>query len=673
MSDDVSVKFSLDVESDASGALGAASALEDLRGKIDNGTKALREMQRAQKRLNQASSVDIATHRQLQSRIDAQKESIAKAQAQYLSLGGTFAKVRRPTTEASKSFGDLLGQAQSLPGPLGSLAGRFGSLSGLVAGGLIAAGIVAIAAALLKLAAAAAKAAAALATYALKQADARRSELLRLEGLTKIRRFGIAGMFGEVGGSSSFIQGEIDRVSQMVATGRDEIAGMARELALVGLKGGNLQAALEGMAITSATQGKQWAQQFKHMALSAALTGQSIQALSDDVKARLGGIAKLQLLELDVQLRKLRENIAFLFSSVKIDGFLRALSKITELFSLSTASGRALKAILDAAFKPIGGFFERVGPIAKRFFQGMIIGALMLTIGILKLRKWLKETFADSAILKGIDLQNAALKAGMFVVGLLAAALVGAAVVAGLLATAFAAVASVAALVVAGIGFLVGALVALGAAIVGGVVQAWNFLKAAALSAWESISSIAWGELGMAIVNGIVDGIKSGAKWVIDALSNLASGGWKAFKAKLGIASPSRLFKLRGGFEIARGTALGIDQGRPLVRRAAERLAPEPRRMASLSVRVRPKVDPIEARFTTPQAEERRSPEPQAASPKLPVKESPPAITSPLIGELHIHAESNDPEELASAVRRALGDALRGVAIQVGAPVEVTP
>lgn len=120
--------------------------------------------------------------------------------------------------------------------------------------------------------------------------------------------------------------------------------------------------------------------------------------------------------------------------------------------------------------------------------------------------------------------------------------------------------------------------------------QAWAWLKGnarsilqfsgpigqAALFIWDNWATIkrAFGEglafvmslpgrfksAGVAIIDGLVAGIKAAPGKIWAALKSIISGAWTNAKAFLGIASPSRLFATMGG-HISQGLALGIDRG----------------------------------------------------------------------------------------------------------------
>jgi hypothetical protein len=532
--------FSFELEGNGDAALEQASALEQLRDRLTQGTAALRGMQSSLNAMKGSAHANGPAFKQLKDQIAAQKAALAGAHARFVELGGDFKNLKRPAVDAKAGFEQFLESARGSSGPLGRLVGGLEKLKGLGARGAMAAGLAGIGAALLALAAAATVATAALFKFGLAMADAVRAERLQLEGLTKIRNW-----WGLAADKAGFLQDTISKVSGQVALGRDQINGMATSLYKAGLRGGSLQHALEGVAIATAAAGEEQGEFYKAWFLGASRSSGATKKLADDIKARFGGVAKAQMLSLGVQAKKLRENFQQLFSGLRIERFLEALHDVTDLFSQNTFSGRALKTILETVFQPMVDFATGYGIYFKRFFQGLIIGAQLLVLGVLKLRNWFRKTFGDSEILKGIDKQKIAVYAGAFAVGALAGAFVG--------------LAAAIAVVVAPFVYL--------------AYRIAKFVKDV-YDAYAAFRAIDWTAAGRALVDGIAAGIRNGAQWVISAVKNLGSQALKAFKEKLGIASPSRVFA-RLGVEMPRGAAVGIQAGAPQLTAATRRMANE--------------------------------------------------------------------------------------------------
>lgn len=553
MAKGASETFALDLESNIAGvALEGAEALEELRDSIALDTAALGNMQKAMRQLQGSAAVDIGTFKQLRAQIAAQKATIAQSTSAYVQAGGTFKALKKPALDAEGGFRALAKGAAEAPGPLGDMGTKLNSILKLTAGGAIAGGIVAIVAAMGLLVAASLAAGASLVGYAIAMGDARRSEELRLQGLSKFRNFWAEMVPGmrRAADSSTFLQTQLDAVADSSALGRDRIGEMQAELYRAGLRSGNLQAALEGLAIAESTQGAEGAAQFKARAIGAALYGGSIKKVSDDIKARLGGIAKAQLLSLDVQQRKLHENIARLFKDIKLEPLLQAVHAVVEMFSQSTAGGRALKALIDGLVQPLIDGVGVAAPFVKRFFQGMIIAVLTFGIAILRVRNLLRDTFAGSKLLGDLDLTKTAVYLGAGAFGFMAAMVL---------------------VSVAAVAAFVGVFALAAYGVYRTLTAVFSFIAGVqALAGF--LAGPAWEKGGRAITRGIAAGITGGASDVILAITSLAGDALKAFKLKLGIASPSRA-AFKATLEVPRGSVNALKQGGPMIRNAARDMA----------------------------------------------------------------------------------------------------
>lgn len=92
-------------------------------------------------------------------------------------------------------------------------------------------------------------------------------------------------------------------------------------------------------------------------------------------------------------------------------------------------------------------------------------------------------------------------------------------------------------------------------------------------SIWNGFTSVNWGEVGLNIITGIASGIAGAAGKLVDAAVNAAKDALNWVKDKLGIHSPSRVFRDQVGVMIGRGMAVGIDRSQDVVNRSLEQLA----------------------------------------------------------------------------------------------------
>lgn len=84
--------------------------------------------------------------------------------------------------------------------------------------------------------------------------------------------------------------------------------------------------------------------------------------------------------------------------------------------------------------------------------------------------------------------------------------------------------------------------------------------------------SVNWGSVGLNIITGIATGIAGAAGRLVTAAVNAATNALDWVKRKLGIHSPSRVFRDQVGEMIGEGMAVGIDESASKVRKAAGRL-----------------------------------------------------------------------------------------------------
>lgn len=88
----------------------------------------------------------------------------------------------------------------------------------------------------------------------------------------------------------------------------------------------------------------------------------------------------------------------------------------------------------------------------------------------------------------------------------------------------------------------------------------------------HGFTSVNWGSVGLNIITGIATGIAGAAGRLVTAAVNAANNALNWVKRRLGIHSPSRVFRDQVGEMIGEGMAVGIDESASKVRKAAGRL-----------------------------------------------------------------------------------------------------
>lgn len=106
--------------------------------------------------------------------------------------------------------------------------------------------------------------------------------------------------------------------------------------------------------------------------------------------------------------------------------------------------------------------------------------------------------------------------------------------------------------------------------------NAWNTIRLVLLTAWSNLKIIVsgmvtniinffkntdWGAVGRGIVDGIARGLRLGATVVINAAMSAARAALQAVQGFLGIRSPSKVFEMQVGWQMAAGTAEGWKRG----------------------------------------------------------------------------------------------------------------
>lgn len=555
--------FILDLRDGISGPAGDAVAeLQRLRDGMASGMRRLRELNEAMRRLRDGGIERSSdAFQRLRREIDAQKGANRIMQEAYLRLGGTFGDAAAGSGRAKTSFERLVLSMKSMGGPLGSLGERFERLGRgisaaplLVGGMALAVVLAAVTAAAVAVGVAVARAAVQLTQYAIASADARRNEQLRIEGLMTLRAYqrGAAGSAGE-------LMAAIDRVAGSSSAGRDDVTRYGEQLYRAGLRGGELTSALEAVTDASTVQGQESARRLIGMMRAARAAGQSVRGLADDVRGRLGGIARRQALGLDVQVRHLQEDLAHLFDGLQLEGFLRGMRQALGVFSQQHAVGRALAAIMRTIFQPLLDGAGQAGAPMRAFFEQLTIHALQFGIVVLTARNALLRTFGRPTVtqIQAIDFAMTAATATAVAFGLALAPV---------------------ALVVGSIGAMIAATLA----------PAYEFgrMLRAISNASDVFASTgtSWTDAGRMLVDGFINGVTSRMNALRETMTTLADTAVFSLRSALEIHSPSRVFADLGA-QIPAGVAQGVREGSPDASEAASEAVAVPRAPAPSSGR----------------------------------------------------------------------------------------
>ncbi len=498
----------------AQAATAAASALKAQEAPVTSLANKLKQLQTAEKGAADAAK-QLAT---------AEKAG-AKASEDAANAAEASEKARLDSLETNAKVGDGL---TKLGGPLGSLGGKakqltegWKDLSSKMGSGNAAMLVGAAAAAALVVALVAATAAAV--KFAISSANASRDSALMTEAF-----------MAQVGGSKELAD-SMSKVTKETGIAGDRQKEIIKSLQEANVSASDLPAALKAIATQEAALGDSSGTSKIVEDLKAGK--KSVAEMAKEMDSKFGGIAKKRMMGLDQQTETLQRNIAGLFAGINIEAVLAGIQKLVALFDSSTASGKALKSLIEAVFKPLeksGGIFVKI----ERFMLGMISQALSVGIAVKKMASFFGfdlgslEDLPDVATLGKIAIMT-------LMIPFIPLAIV--------------------------IGVVVGAFLLLRGAVRGFLVVASALGGAVSAMAESIVGPIKdlpakFMAIATAAIDGFVSGIKNGIGKVEAVLQVLGAKSGAAMKNAIDAHSPSRMFAEIGGF-IPAGMAVGIDDG----------------------------------------------------------------------------------------------------------------
>lgn len=563
----------------------SAASIAEMRERLIAGEKAIKTYSETLRRLR-GSSEEVKTEKAaLQAKINGLRDDMSALSVSALKSGVALEDLSTRTKAASSDAGGMGSAMEQVGGPVTALQSKLAGLAKIVGNGSVSSGVfrlalVGVAAAVIAVTVAAAGLAAKMAAFVVEGANAART--------TALFREAAAG--GAANGAALGTQ--IEALAGKVSTSREELAGLANELARTGMRGETIVDTFNAVAQASDAMGSEAASKIRGLVEAGRLSqrlfvnreslvgtgvafdevaerlaasmkigvkdaraalaegrvplGLGAKVLRETIEKKFGELNARKMLDLGVQSQKFRESLLGLTKDVKLEPLLKGVERFRLLLDESTVSGAALKKLVTVFGNGAVAIFGKATPIAEQFFKGLVIGGLTLTVAVLKMRKSLNETFGDTKLLGNIDLLGLSLKAGQY-------AAVSIAAVLGLVAVA------------------VGAVGYSAAASIGTMQKLWGLLT----GFHARLSAMSWSDIGTNIVDGIVSGVTGGARKLKDAVVGLADTARKAFTTRTEIRSPSRVFQ-RDGRQLPAGTAKGVEQGAGLVRRAVDRMVPEP-------------------------------------------------------------------------------------------------
>jgi hypothetical protein len=497
--------------------------------------------------------------------IEEQRQAVVRAQQAYVEMGGSAKsamsaggnagmKLAAGAAQGTAKTGELADALGGLEGPVGDTVSRGQQLTRVVQalGPAIPLVVIALAVvAILALAAAMVAATIAATKWAIKTADAARSQRLLTASLA-VNHKALTGL-GSI----------LPRVQAATGMAADDVRKLATELAKAKVPAEHMGAALFAMA--TATAGGANAEFLAKLQAGLKATGKVPKELAAQM-AKFEQIATAKMLSLDAQGATLKRSFDALFKDLKIEGLLTGLSMLVGLLDQNTASGQALKFLMEAMFQPLIDGVAAALPTVRRMFLHITIFALQAYIAIVQFFR----SPAGKGLVTGLKIVAANL-AGLF--ALATAGLT-------LLALPFIITAAAIPVMTAAVGFVWNILSGLFGWVGGAASAAWDWVASSAASAWATVSgtvqsamnavyaavdaAVAWlgsvslADVGAAMIQGLVAGIVSAPGAVIEAITGVVGGAIAAAKAMLQQNSPSKVFMAIGA-GTGEGMAMGIE------------------------------------------------------------------------------------------------------------------
>jgi hypothetical protein len=342
-------------------------------------------------------------------------------------------------------------------------------------------------------------------------AGAMRDELLTLQSASVTSTMGMNWLFNatrESTAQAEKMQASIDKVSNSSSLARAKLADYGAQIIALRFRGKDAETVLRAMS-TAGAKSDESAKSVLNMARAYRFAGRSIDELAQRVEDKLGRTAMAKAIALDVQMRRLGENITWIFGGADIDPFLKEMNDVLGIFNKGSDSALTMRdAITKLVEWSIGAMLDMEAAVLEAYIA-------------LREHDTVWRTLVTVVKLAGAGI---AIVAAVITLAVATVVALGVALFALQLA------------LVGTIGYLLGGL--------------YDGLK----------SAINWvSTFGEAIVDGIAGGITKAGDKIWQALKSVVGGAVTKVKGLLGIASPSKV-----GVDIGHnfGSSIGLGETR---------------------------------------------------------------------------------------------------------------
>jgi hypothetical protein len=283
------------------------------------------------------------------------------------------------------------------------------------------------------------------------------------------------------------------------------------------------------------------------------------------IDTKFGAVASKQALDFSAQMQRLKDNFGKLFEDVDTGPFLEAVSKIVRLFDAATPAGKALHDVVTGFYDAFFSAVSKVEPYVTTFFKGLIILGLRIGIALKPLLRQLGMIGDQTDGAQGLADTMSEIA---FVIGNATAAVVN-----------FLSYSPLWDPLIESVEFAADAFGLLLDANMAGIT--WLIDTISDVISWIGGLDDAAIQAGVDVATGLAEGIVNAGPAFIDAIVNLATEGWQAFRSIFDSHSPSRVM-MGEGENLVLGLVKGIDTNAPAANDALEH-AVQPPRVTNLS------------------------------------------------------------------------------------------